>query len=80
MLVEQGRGHVPGGGSSEPVLDIVCKVRLEGDLSWGLGGHGGGSELRSSRRGRRGGGGSWEKHAPMGSWPGMTQGEVVVLK
>lgn len=58
MLVEQGRGHVPGGGSSEPVLDIVCKVRLEGDLSWGLGGHGGGSELRSSRRGRRGGGGA----------------------
>ena len=54
-LVGRGRGwDVPGGDSSKPVLDIVSKVRLEGDLRWGLGGHRGGSEPRSSRRGRQG--------------------------
>ena len=37
-LVGRGRGwDVPGGDSSKPVLDIVSKVRLEGDLRWGLG-------------------------------------------
>lgn len=52
---EGGGRHVPGGGGSKPALDIVSEVRLEGDgLELGVGGHGGGSEPRSSRRGRPG--------------------------
>lgn len=39
-LTGQGRGPVPGGGRRQPMLAIVSKARLEGEL-----------ELKSHRRG-----------------------------
>lgn len=63
---EGGGRHVPGGGGSKPVLDIVSEVRLEGDLSWGLGVTE--EEVSPGPPGGVGQGGvSRGKQAPMGS-------------
>ena len=70
---------MPGGDSSKPALDIVSKVRLEGDLRCGLGVTE--EEVSPGPPGGVGkGGGSRGKQAPMGSWPRMMRGQDTVLK